>query len=240
MDRITKLFAAATLVVLALCACSTGQSSKINAFEEIASFAAGSNVSWSASPTSVIGVLPNTTYVLYGEDNVVIVSAPLSDLVVTGHFTSSKVYSSTIWNEDDSSTTVGAHQSADSRILHLEFATSEVIAAGDGIEHTDTFTVALRVPGDKDPNAIGQDLIEIGDTVLFLEEEYPTNNTGAWTIALQGSMIGKLSANGDIVFPALSHLEAIGESGPFGGVDDKTTLSVLKEAATQPDVEVSS
>jgi hypothetical protein len=241
MNAFTKMLIAASLVASTLCACSINQSGwlgKGDPFTELASFTAGAAGNWSMEPPSVTGVLPNTTYTLYGEGDKVIVSAPLSDLVVTGRFTSSKVYSSTIWNEDDSSQQVEASDPADTRVLHLDFTTDEIIAVGEDVDSPDEITVSLTIMGDQDADAVGQGLIDSGNVVLFLEEPYDLSKDEGWTVSLAGAMIGQLSPNGEITFPILSNLEKSSASCSFELVEDSTTLSILKKVAAQPEVEV--
>ncbi len=241
MNDLAKVAAHTALVATVLCGCSTYQSNglgKADPFSELASFTAGAAGNWSMEPPSVTGVLPNTTYTLYGVGDRVIVSAPLSDLVVTGRFTSSKVYSSTIWNEDDSSTQVGASDPADTRVLHLDFTTDEIVAVGEDVASPDEIIVSLTIIGDQDADAVGQGLIDSGNVVLFLEEPYDLSKDDGWTVSLAGAMIGQLSPNGEITFPVLSNLEKSSVSGSFELVEDSTTLSILKKAAAQPDVEV--
>lgn len=239
-------FAAFTLATVSistvmLTACSSGTATdtqSIDPFEVLASRSATAAGSFSMSPTSLVGTLPNVTYTLYGEGDTVIVSAPFSDAVVTGHFTSSEVYSSTIWNEDDSSTTVGENDPADTRVLNLQFAADEVISEGEGTSVPEIVTVAVKIPGDVDSKAMGQGLIDMGKAVLFLEEPYKAPEGAGWTIALGGTLIGQVSKDGSVSLPIMTHLEDASSSGSFSQVEDETTLGELRKAAALPDSEV--
>jgi|GEM_PF-2872885 len=242
MNRLVRALATTAVTATFLIACSTTQPggfAKVDPFKELASITASSAGSWTMDPPSLTGALPNTTYTLYGEGKKVIVSAPLSDLVLAGHFTSSEVFSSTIWADDDSSKQVGENEPADTRILHLGFATNEVIATGDGIAQPDHLVVSLTIMGAQDANAIGQSLIDIGETVLFLERPYAPSEDNGWSVSLAGALIGRLDPSGDITFPILSRLQQSSSSDTFSHVEDTTTLSVLRNAAAKPDADVS-
>jgi len=241
MNRFIRAAATTALIATFLSGCSIaqpGMPGKADPFKELASITASSAGSWTMDPPSLAGALPNTTYTLYGEGKKVIVSAPLSHLVLTGHFTSSEVFSSASWADDDSSKQLGENEPADTRILHLGFATNEVIAQGDGITQPDHIVVSLTVMGDQDANAIGQSLIDIGETVLFLEKPYAPSKDDGWSVSLAGALIGRLDPSGNITFPILSRLQQ-SSSGTFGHVEDTTTLSILRNAAAKPNVDVS-
>lgn len=241
MRSTTSTLTAVTISALMLAACSSEPATNmqsVDPFEVLASRSATAAGSFSMSPTSLEGTFPNVTYTLYGEGDTVIVSAPFSDAVLTGHFTSSEVYSSTIWNEDDSSTVVGENDPADTRVLNLQFTSDEVISEGEGTTVPEIVTVAVKIPGDIDPKALGQGLIDMGEAVLFLEEPYKAPESAGWTIALGGTLIGQVSADGDVSFPIMTHLENTSSSGSFSQVEDKSTLSELRKAAAQPDSEV--
>lgn len=232
---------AVTISAAMLTACSTGPATNtqpIDPFKVLAGRSATAAGSFSMAPTSLAGALPNVTYTLLGEGNTVIVSAPFSDAVLTGHFTSSEVYSSTIWNEDDSSTAVGENDPADTRVLNVQFASDEVISHSKGTTVPENVTVAVKIPGDVDPKAIGQGLIDMGEAVLFLEKPNKAPEGAGWTIALGGTLIGQVSADGDVTFPVMTQLEDASSLGSFSQVEDQSTLSELRKAAALPDSEV--
>lgn len=241
MKSAVHVFAAVTVSAAVLAACSAGPMSdarSIDPFEVIANRSAAGTGSFAMSPASLADTLPNVTYTLLGENDAVIVSAPFSDAVLTGRFTSSEVYSSTIWNEDDSSTDVGEDDPADTRVLNLRFASEEVISKGEGISVPEIVTVAVTIPGDVNAQGVGQGLVEMGDAVLFLDKPYKQPEGAGWNVSLGGTLIGQVSTDGDVTFPVLSHLENASSSGPSGQVEDETTLSELRKAAALPDREI--
>lgn len=228
-------------VVLLLMACSSRTETDMppaDPFEVLANRSAAATGSFSMTPESLETTLPNVTYTLLGANDAVIVSAPFSDAVLTGHFTSSAVYSSTTWDEDDSSTIVGENDPADTRILNLNFASDEVIAAGEGTVVPAVVAVAIVIPGDVDAKWFGQELINMGDAILFLEEPYKQPNGAGWTVSLGGTMIGQISTEDEVSFPVLTHLQNNSSAGSFSQLEDKTTLSAIKRAAALPPREI--
>lgn len=98
--------------------------------------------------------------------------------------------------------------------------------------------MAVTIPGDLDAKAVGQGLIDMGNAIVFLEEPYKQPEGAGWTVALGGTLIGQVSAEGEVSLPVLTHLQNNSSAGSFNQLEDMTTLSALKRAAALPASEI--
>lgn len=234
MQKHLKIVSALFAALFVLSACSLQGSSQ--AFPQLAERAESSAGIWSLEPQSLEETLPNTVYSLIGKNGEAFSTGRISDLVVTGEFTSSEIYKSSVWNADDSETEVDQSEDADSCVLHLNFAVSETISVGEGLKSASNLVVSVTVDGSADASQIGQDLVDSGQLVVFLSESSDNENDPGWDIALGGSLIGVIESEETVKFPVLDELDSGSSLGNFAKIEHESSLEALRNAAQNSEV----